>query len=49
LLVQTFIDNIWYPLRDPKLHIREAAVMSLKVQALKDAIALAYGSMDHGA
>ncbi len=30
---QHFIESIWYSLRDPKLNIREAAVMALKVRA----------------
>ncbi len=29
--VQNFIESIWYPLRDPKVNVREAAVMALKV------------------
>lgn len=29
--VKQFIDAVWFPLRDPKQHIREAAVRALKV------------------
>ena len=31
--LQTFIDGVWHPLRDPKLSMREAAVQALKVRA----------------
>ena len=29
--VRHFIDSIWFGLRDPKLYIREAAVVALRV------------------